>query len=180
MNKQITVHSIYYGSDGAKTRSLLRRLESLGLSGRVAAQLFRAQKYSSRAKVYRGGIRHASGERTSYRDLAYGGKEKALQGLCNVLLQHGHGLIWGWKEDLVQKHAKFLLYVDLPQGQVSFHSPTRLEGPDYPRDWDGERGSERRIIDFCQSLSESTATESHPKFSCTTESLENSAWRNIE
>jgi hypothetical protein len=154
MDKKISVRSVYYGSDGARTRSLLRQLESLGLIGRIAAQLFRTQKYSSRAKSYRGGIRHASGKRTSYRELAYGGKEKALQGLSDVLSLPGHGITWGWKEDPNQKHAKFVLYVDLPNGQVSFHSPLRLNGPKYPSEWDGERGSERRIIEFCQSLTE--------------------------
>jgi hypothetical protein len=171
--QQESVHAVYYGSDGAKTRSLLRRLESLGLIGQIAAQLFRTQKYSSRAKTYRGGIRHSSGERTSYKELAYDGKEKALQGLCSVLSKIGHELIWGWKEDPVQKHAKFVLYVNLPQGQVSFHSPIRLDGPDYPKEWDGERGSERRIIEFCQRLLEHPeATESESKFRCTNEALE--------
>ena len=46
---------------------------------------------------------------------------------------------------------KWVLYVDLPNiGQVSFHSPERLAGPDYDGEWDGARLSAERIIRFSQ------------------------------
>ena len=44
--------------------------------------------------------------------------------------------------------ASWVLYVELPAGQVSFHSPTRGTGPDYTRDWDQQHASEERIIAF--------------------------------
>jgi hypothetical protein len=34
-----------------------------------------------------------------------------------------------------------ILYVDLPTGQVSFHTGTRGEGPDYAGEWDGAKGT---------------------------------------
>ena len=46
------VEQVYYGSHAATTRKLHRRLEALGARGRIAAQLLRAQKASSRAKNY--------------------------------------------------------------------------------------------------------------------------------
>jgi len=153
MDKQtISVRSIFYGSDGSKTRSLLRQLEARGWLGQVAAQLFRAQKYSSRAKVYRGGVRGSSDEFLPFRDLAYKNKEKAMIGLCSLLSANDHEIKWGWRDDPSQPFAKHVLYVDLPNGQVSFHALSRLRGPDYHGQWDGSRGSERRIIEFCQSI----------------------------
>ena len=60
----------------------------------------------------------------------------------------------GWGRDEAQTFNKWVLYVDLPEGQVSFHSPERYEGPDYPGQWDGRRLSEERIISFCQRVFE--------------------------
>jgi hypothetical protein len=46
-----------------------------------------------------------------------------------------------------------VLYVDTPCGQVSFHSATRLKGPDYPYAWDGVvNASVGRIIRWCEQL----------------------------
>lgn len=174
--QQESVHAVYYGSDGAKTRSLLRRLEALGLIGQVAAQLFRAQKYSSRAKVYRGGIWRSSGKRTSYSYLANDRKSKVLDDLCSLLSLSAHDFRWGWKDDSAQRHATHVLCVDLPNGQVSFHSPTRFDGPNYSGDWNRERGSERRIIEFCQYLLDGLPADkgSETKFLCTRNALESS------
>ena len=97
---QKSVHEIYYGSDGGATRRLMTRLEKTGQRGRIAAQLFRAQKASSRAKVYRGGIRDEWGGVIRYKDLAYEKKEKELIGLTRgVLKADSQGLRWGWKPD---------------------------------------------------------------------------------
>jgi len=122
---------IYDGSNGVATRSFLRQLESTGQLGHIAAQLFRAQKASSRAKKYRGGIRRSNGSRTSYRSLSYDRKGQSLDRLCQLLDADGCGLTWGWGHDDKQLHNKFVLYVELPQGQVSFHSVERFAGPDY-------------------------------------------------
>lgn len=67
--------------------------------------------------------------------------------MSDVLNADPQGLRWGWKPDPTQRHAKFVLSVDLPNGQVSFHSPVRHVGPDYEGEWDGER-----IIEFCESV----------------------------
>ena len=150
--KSISVQAIYYGSDGAATRQLLRRLEKTGTLGSIAAQLFRAQKTSRRAKSYRGGIRHGSGTFTSYSDLSYETKDRAICGLCSLLRIDPCGLTWGWKADPSQPFAKFVVYVDLPNGQCSFHLIERYAGPDYLGEWDGQGASEERIIEFCEML----------------------------
>jgi hypothetical protein len=124
--------------------------------------LLRAQKASERAKVYRGGIRGQG----SFKSMAYEKKTWSMARLCEILEKHGTdlGIVHGWKEDpatLFGQEASWVLYVDTPHGQVSFHSPSRGRGPEYAGDWDGQRGiSAQRVIDFasgllCQPLPES-------------------------
>lgn len=142
----------YEGSHGGQTRKLLSSLEKCGQLGFLAAQLFRIQKASSRAKVYRGGINHRDGARTSYRYLAYDKKDECIETLCKRLTADSCGMKWGWKPDPNNPVAPNVLYVETPNGQVSFHSPERYEGPDYPGEWDGLSGSEKRIVQFCQDV----------------------------
>jgi hypothetical protein len=147
---------VYNGSDGAVTRGYYADLESHGISGVIAMNLFRAQKASARAKVYRGGV----AGKGSYRGMAYDKKQWAMDLLCSVLRDRGAelGIAYGWKRDphvLFGQQPSWVLYVDLPRGlgQVSFHSPSRGEGPEYSGEWDGEKGmSEPRIVQYCDSV----------------------------
>jgi len=138
----------YKGSDAEVTRALYRDLASLGPQGMIALNLFRAQKSSERAKKYRGGIRGKG----SYREMAYSRKNWSLEQLC-MCLKANPVFTYGWKKDPGNEFYPWVLYVDLPTGQVSFHSFIRGEGPDYPGNWDHEKGmSPQRIISFCDSL----------------------------
>lgn len=141
------VYSIYRGSDGDATRAFLGRLEQLGELGRIAAYLFRAQKASERAKVYRGRTHRAS---------AYDRKDWALRELAAVLVADAPAsIVWGWGEDPAQEFHRHVLYVDLPTGQVSFHTGQRGEGPEYVDGWDGQRGkSPDRILRWIARLLE--------------------------
>jgi len=152
MNTSSEAAAIYCGSNGGATRSFCSGLEKNSQLGRIAAELFRTQKASSRAKRYRGGIKHRNGGRTSYRDLAYQRKELCLERLCDLLVADDCGMCWGWSQDPKQLDAPHVLYVNLPQGQVSFHSPERYAGPAYTLEWDGSGKSERRIIELCDSI----------------------------
>jgi len=142
----------YRGSDAALTKALYADLESFGPLGFIAMNLFRAQKNSERAKKYRGGIRGVA----SYRDMAYGRKQWAMEQLCDALIVHAVRLkiAWGWKldESAFGGHLAWVLYVDVDApgaGQISFHSPARGRGPAYAGEWDGERGaSVARVIAF--------------------------------
>jgi hypothetical protein len=139
---------VYEGSDGEATKALYARLEQLGPVGLVAMNLFRAQKASARAKVYRGGVPG----RGSYRSMAYERKQWSMDQLAAILVAHGSelGLVWGWKQDPKAEFHAWVLYVDLPTGQVSFHAARRGAGPDYTGEWDGVRDvSPARIIQFC-------------------------------
>lgn len=69
-------------------------------------------------------------------------------------------MTWGWKQDPKEDRAKHVLYIDLPQGQVSFHATKRYRGPDYDGEWDGEHKSEERIIAFCDSVLAGSKSES--------------------
>jgi hypothetical protein len=132
----------YRGSDGERTKALYERLSALGPGGLVAVELFRAQKASERAKVYRRG---------SHRGAAYDRKEWAMGRLCEALALHAEqlGLSWGWGLDEEQPVHRHVLYVDLPTGQASFHTAVRAIGPDYPGAWDGQRGqSPDRILRY--------------------------------
>jgi hypothetical protein len=141
---------VFATSDGAVTRNYYSTLSAIGPVGIIAMNLIRAQKCSSRAKKYRGGIRGVG----SYRSMAYDRKGWSLKLLASALVAHGSnlGITFGWAVDDNQTFNRHVFYVDLPQGQVSFHSPERYEGPDYQGQWDGERKSEVRILAFSDSV----------------------------
>jgi hypothetical protein len=117
-------------------------LEMAGMMGKIAAQLFRVQKASGRAKKYRG----------DYKGYAYGRKSDSMAPLCAFLSITE--LIWGWGRDdkADDDGPKYVLYVEIPTGQVSFHSYDRGEGPDYQGKWDGLRLSATRIIEFGEAV----------------------------
>lgn len=150
---------VYQGSDGELTKAYYRKLVECGPSGVVAMNLFRAQKCSTRAKRYRGGVKG----RGSYRDMAYEKKQWSMSLLVEALMATPgvDGIRFGWKRDEAAQYGpEWVLYVDLPQGQVSFHSPARGDGPDYPGDWDRQHQSAERILAFCDSVFERVAVVS--------------------
>lgn len=144
---------VFAGSDGDYTKCYYAALESHGPAGIVAVNLFRAQKNSTRAKVYRG---------RGYKNAAYERKSWSMQQLCFFLKVHARelGIVYGWKEDQSTRFneaASWVLYVDLPKyGQVSFHSPARWEGPDYTGEWCGEQFNQQRILFYCDAVFEGT------------------------
>lgn len=145
----MNVLDIYQGSNGEATKRMYDELTAAGPIGLLAVNLFRAQKASARAKVYRGG-----NFKGRYRDQAYQKKQWSMENLCHILESYGEklGIRWGWKEDLRATYHNQVLYIDLPNGQVSFHTDRRLEGPDYPGDWDGQHRSAQRIIIFADKI----------------------------
>ena len=84
---QYQAYSVYNGSNGGATRGYLSSLEKQGHYGKIAAALFRTQKSSTRAKMYRG---------SKYTGMAYEKKNEVMQQLCNLLNEDSCGLIWGW------------------------------------------------------------------------------------
>ena len=143
---------IFAGSDGSATTALYEALRARGPIGHLSECLYKAAKTSGRAKVYRGG---------RYRHAAYDNKASAMAQAVKMLDKHGAdlGFVYGWKEDpevLFGDRASFVLYVDIPAAfgpgcvrQVSYHSPTRGEGPDYAGEWDGiKNASESRVIEL--------------------------------
>lgn len=130
----IELLQVYEGSDGAKTMALYETLKARGPLSDIALNLFRAHKASARAKVYRGGDK-----RGSYRRQAYDKKGWSIENLCRLLAERAEasGIRWGWKLDPQQAFHCWVLYVDLPDGQVSFHAAERGTGPDYDGEWDG-------------------------------------------
>ena len=95
----------------------------------------------------------------SYRSLAYERKGQCLSVLCDLLQANACGLPGLGIRRQKQFSAKCVLYLDLPIGQVSFHSTERFAGPNYPGEWDGENKSEQRILSFCDQLMRSAQTE---------------------
>jgi hypothetical protein len=150
----MTAKRVFDGNNGAATRAYLAGLSARGPNGQLAAMLFRAQKASIRAKAYTGSTVDRYGRNRSYRSLAYDKKNWALSHLVDMLMRlpwpPGE---WGWGLDPAQTQCPHVLYVDLPVGQVSFHSSGRLDGPTYPGKWDGRRGvGSDRIIAFCDQV----------------------------
>lgn len=129
---------VYQGSNGDATKALYAALEEKGAMGIIAMNLFRATKCSERAKEYRG---------ARYRGAAYDRKQWSIDNLCAALEANAAttAMSWGWGIDSEQPVHSHVLYIDLPTGQVSFHSGARGSGPDYPGSWDGirERGVDR-------------------------------------
>jgi hypothetical protein len=149
----VRAREVFEGSSADVTKAYYAALAKRGPAGDVAVNLMRAQKCSTRAKKYRGGIRGVG----SYRSIAYDTKNWAMENLCKVLDAHGKRLKirFGWKLDpdvVFGEKPSWVLYIDLPQGQVSFHSPTRLSDHDYAGEWDRQRLSEERILAFCDSV----------------------------
>lgn len=141
---------IWKGSDGEATKRFYAQLNQCGVLGEIAVALFRVNKCSVRAKVYRGGIRGKG----SYKQMAYDKKNWSISEVCKTLQKYSAGIqiTWGWREDKAQAFHKWVIYVDLPTGQVSFHSETRGDGPDYRQEWDGQRLSAERICQFCDAV----------------------------
>jgi hypothetical protein len=71
-------------------------------------------------------------------------------------------MTWGWKVDRTLEAKEDphhqVLYVTLPQGQVSFHSANRLQGPEYPAEFDGAHASAERILAYCDAVASSEPT----------------------
>nr|WP_047169710.1 hypothetical protein [Sphingomonas sp. Y57] len=152
-NRLVEITRIYDGSNGDATKALYAELTALGPVGIVATNLFRACKNSHRAKQYRGGVRGQG----SYKSMAYDRKAWSIDNLASCLIQHSYviGIRWGWGVDGKEAVHNAVLYVDLPTGQVSFHTAPRGKGPDYPGEWDGVRGaSPGRICAFAAMLLE--------------------------
>ena len=138
----MNVESIYYGSDAEATRILYATLDACGPIGFVASNLLRACKCSERAKGYR---------RRCHSQEAYGRKQWSMGRLVAALIEHADtlGIRWGWGPDDTPGFP-WVLYVVAPgHGQVSFHSRSRADGPDFGEAWDGIRGvSHKRAIAF--------------------------------
>ena len=121
----LEISLVYNGSNGDATRALYAKLEKVGPLGVVALNLFRALKTSSRAKLYRG---------RGYKDAAYDTKTWSLDNLVRVLIaQDDLGIGFGWGRDEKAVGFENVLYVEIPTGQMSFHTERRGDGPDYQR-----------------------------------------------
>ncbi|WP_145257881.1 hypothetical protein [Planctomycetes bacterium Pan216] len=70
----------------------------------------------------------------------------------NVALEKIESINWGWKEDPETPRYDKILYVDLPQGQASFHSEERYSDREYYGWWDGSGKTTPRVMAFCDSI----------------------------
>jgi hypothetical protein len=150
---------IYSASDAQKTNEYYSVLFSKGALGELAVYLLRAQKNSARAKEYRGGVLGQG----KFSNMAYRRKDYSLEKICSLLKDYAGDLKirYGWKPDPtvpLRGQMSWVLYVDLPTGQVSFHSADRYEGPAYEGIWDGKFESPRRIHKFCDAVNDGTIT----------------------
>lgn len=154
--RYVDIMQVYKGSDGNATSTMYGRIAlRFGDRGQVAINLFRACKTSERAKRYS----------RRYKGAAYDTKNWSLAQVCKHLATHGQalGIGWGWAVDVAAAERddpfRHVLYVDIPTGQVSFHSRERGDGPDYRRDWDGQRGlAPERICRWVAKLFEEEKT----------------------
>lgn len=138
---------VFQQNNGDVTKHYYAELDAIGPIGQIATALFRAQKRSTAAKSYRG---------RRFKSAAYDVKTWSMGELCRLLKQHAGalGIRWGWKPDPNQALHSQVLYVELPQGQVSFHSSDRCGCPDvdFAGEWDGQHKSTERILAFCDAI----------------------------
>jgi len=145
--------NVYHGRNAADTRKLQSDLRKAGPRGKIAAEVFRAARASSKANRFiNGGIKRSKGGYDSYSDLDFQKKTEALKKLSELLEVDACGLNWGWLEDEEAIAAPFLLLVDLPVGQVVFHCTDRFAGPDYSVEMLGGSQRENAVIGFCDSV----------------------------
>jgi hypothetical protein len=137
----MTALEVFKQNDGGVTKSYYEKMNGISLLGQLAVALFRAQKRSTAAKRYRGG---------QYRHAAYDVKNWSLSEICRVMTLIKNPFEWGWGEDPNTPGFPWVLYVELPVGQVSFHSAERLQGPQFLGHWDGAKGATvERVLAFC-------------------------------
>lgn len=123
----------YQGSDAEATKALYAELEALGHMGLLATNVFRACKASERAKSYRGGD-----SKGRFRAQAYERKRWAMEKIVETLAKQTElGIPWGWQKDPEEKIFSWVLYIETPTGQISFHTGLRGPGPTFPGVWDG-------------------------------------------
>lgn len=134
---------VFNQNNGDVTKSYYAEMNAIGIEGQLAVALFRSQKRSTAAKQYRG---------RKHTRAAYDVKNWSLSEVCRLLATN-IGMPWGWKYDAKAVNFEWVLYVDLPQGQCSFHSPNRISGPDYTGLWAPQRPSYEVICDYCDSIS---------------------------
>jgi hypothetical protein len=137
--------SVFDQNNGDVTKAYYATMNQKGYRGMLAVALFRAQKRSTAAKKYKG---------RGYRQDAYEVKNWSLTEICKVLRNwEGSGMTWGWGRDLHTPGFTWVLYVDLPTGQCSFHCADRAaDGPDYTGKWRPGAGSESNILEYCDSV----------------------------
>lgn len=141
----VTARFVFEQQDGEVTKAWYADMNSKGVPSQLAVALFRAQKRSTAAKKYRGG---------RFRRDAYDVKNWSLSEVCRILSLNPGLVEWGWKQDTNTPGFEWVLYVVLPQGQCSFHSASRLQGPDFAGDWDGKHESRERILAFCDNIAD--------------------------
>lgn len=129
--------------DSEQTMDFVTALSMRGSEGALAVSLFQDQYASMKAKTYR---------RRSHTSSTYDRKNVALDRLghwCGIILEDGQ---WGWKRDKNMPSFPWVLYVEIPTGQASFHTKERRTGPRYRKEWDGERTSRERICRWCDQV----------------------------
>ena len=134
---------VFNQQNGEVTKAYYAEMNTKGYLGMLAVALFRAQKRSTAAKRYRG---------RKFTSAAYDVKNWSLGEVCRILKSWPSAPVWGWKRDPKTPGYEWVLYVELPTGQCSFHSPERLDGPDFNGEWRAGKGSEATILEFCDSI----------------------------
>jgi hypothetical protein len=147
----------------ARTRQERKRLSATPF-GRLLLALREARECNDRAKsraanglhidYYFGfdSSRYAQANYRRSRDARwsdYRQKSLALDAACSEAQRTT--IRWGWAQDKLVEDAPFVIYFDLPSGQVSFHAEFRGDGLDYGGEWDGvEDAAWCRIEDAIQ------------------------------
>jgi len=132
--------SIFKARDSKATMEFCTELATRGIDGAVAVSLYQVQYSSSRAKKYRRDGRQSS----------YARKNQVLSRVPHWL--KASSIPFGWGHDRSTIAYPWVLYVDLPTGQCSFHNQSRGPGPDYLGKWIDDKPSFDVVMDYCDAV----------------------------
>ena len=153
---------------GAETRRTNKLLGQTSY-GQLLAALRDAQEANDRAKdraadglrrrEYNDGSRYSGANyyrSRRARDHDYYEKRIAISNAVKLATEAG--VKFGWRRD--GSLVPWVVYFEVPTGQVSFHDSTRGEGSDYDQPWDGVRNASGERISSAIEALVATPTES--------------------
>ena len=152
MNREtIRVVKAFYGYDAMAIQDVKARLKAGGLKGELADLLFEAERTDLNAGVCR---TTPACSWTSRHRRKWDRWIRALKALVSFLDRSASqlGIHWGWQEHENQTGPFWVVFIDLPTGQVFYSAPERLTDHQYEGSMEWSESNEIPIFEFCEEI----------------------------